>query len=996
MKTLILFLFCLPTGFSAFAQNHRIYVQANATGANTGASWADAFTGLQSACHTAIAGDTVWIAEGVYFPDTSGNRLVSFEPSSGVQLFGGFNGLETELSQRDWAAHTTVLSGDIGVAGDSTDNSLNVVYLFQPDSNTVLDGLIIRDGLANDFNSAYTSLDRAICGGGLYIMGDGSFAYPEIRNCTFEHNTAAQVGGGAAISGSNGGSVAPKWRHCVFNANHSLHNGGGLFRYGAALTERGVDLDGCIFTNNRADVKGGGLSSGDAPGKDSFNIVNCTFSHNYAGIAGGGIYFTLGRLAKNYCSLYNTNFFSNRSGQAAAVDFFTDNGTFQGAINIEKCTFKYNKGTQLIGGVSVNGPGIVYCDMPFSPNASFLIKGDLFEEDTTDNILIILAFSGNILMDSCIFRNNATNGILGTEETSGLTIQNSRFSGTDPYLNFRFANTPSAVFRNCLVETLAPDCSLQFDFLNVKTGFFENCTIINRIPNSDYLTMLGNAPKELFVRNTYIDTIQGGGPFFLYGTQCTTHLANCRLNGFDCANQFSNVFCEGDITTGGDPLFIDRVNHDYRLQPCSALVGAGSNAFVSASNVIDLNGAPRIQGGIVDIGAYETPAPNLTGAPIVNPACHGVANGSIGIQAQNGCGPYQTTWNSDTASGTQLANLQAGLYTLTITDARGSSFTTTVNIPEGSSLSLLPQGIPVMCGDSTGGSATAVVSGGPAPYTYQWQGSTDPVFHNLAPGDYPLTVTDALGCTATGAVSVTKTGNLKVGIHPMPISCHGDADGALTVTPLNGKPPYQWNWLNGPTGPTYAGLGPGTYNGTLTDAFGCKIVWEVPLTQPDSLYFEAIITPATDTMPGNGSIQLNPITGGTQPYFAHWSNGNPFLVAHKLKPGSYSVTLTDHNGCTKSATYTVPFTVGTNELQDAPVIEIYPNPADQNVHIRAEQAAGQFQVVVFNSLGQRILQTDYTEPDLTLRLAQWPPGIYGVYLWAEGMRSYAGKLIVQH
>jgi hypothetical protein len=332
---------------TAFCQNHRIYVNNATSGANTGQSWADAYTNLQSACQSALAGDTIWIAEGVYYPDSSGNRFKSFEPKSGVRIFGGFSGSETDLSQRNWMLHPTILSGDIGTVGDSLDNSFNVMYLFQPDSNTVLDGLIFRDGVANYESGANSDYSRFISGSGLYIMAEGGEAYPEIRNCQFLHNTALYHGGGILVNGENGGSVAPRFIKCLLDSNRAGYNGGGLGKLGASQVERGIDLDSCIFTNNRAGLRGGGWYYDDSDGKDTIDIQNCLFDGNYAGTAGGGAFFWLGRAGKSRLKIESTNFSTNKSIKGAALDLFTNFGTFDGKVEVDNCKFKNN---------SISGP----------------------------------------------------------------------------------------------------------------------------------------------------------------------------------------------------------------------------------------------------------------------------------------------------------------------------------------------------------------------------------------------------------------------------------------------------------------------------------------------------------------------------------------------------------------------------------------------------------------------------------------------------------------
>ncbi|MCK6691920.1 MAG: hypothetical protein L6Q97_07440, partial [Thermoanaerobaculia bacterium] len=214
------------------AQNNRYYVDAKAGGANNGLSWADAFTDLQTALQSAQAGDEVWVAAGTYRPTATTDRTVSFEPRSGVRLYGGFAGTENSPAQRDWTLHPSVLSGDIGVAGDSADNAYNVMYLHQPDSNTLVDGFTLRDGLANA--STGGAFDRGKCGAGLYIMGRDWEAYPTVRNCTLAHNTARNYGGGAMVNGTGDGSVAPRFVQCRFENNRSLNSGGGLAWLGSA------------------------------------------------------------------------------------------------------------------------------------------------------------------------------------------------------------------------------------------------------------------------------------------------------------------------------------------------------------------------------------------------------------------------------------------------------------------------------------------------------------------------------------------------------------------------------------------------------------------------------------------------------------------------------------------------------------------------------------------------------------------------------------------
>src|SRR5690606_25990173 len=102
----------------------------------------------QDALGIAQYGDEIWVAKGIYRP-TVFNRSISFEIGNGVSLYGGFSGIETSLDQRDWISNETVLSGDIGMLGDSTDNSYNIVYMEDVDTATVLDGFVVEKGNAS-------------------------------------------------------------------------------------------------------------------------------------------------------------------------------------------------------------------------------------------------------------------------------------------------------------------------------------------------------------------------------------------------------------------------------------------------------------------------------------------------------------------------------------------------------------------------------------------------------------------------------------------------------------------------------------------------------------------------------------------------------------------------------------------------------------------------------------------------------------------------------
>ena len=146
----------------------QVYVDIAATGANDGTSWADAYTDLQVALASTASGE-IWVAAGVYHPTTcspclDADRSIAFDLKDNVAVYGGFDGTESNISQRDFNANLTILSGDIGTAMDSTDNSYHVCRAVHVNSSCILDGVIVEQGNAD--NSS-VSTDNIFGGGNI-------------------------------------------------------------------------------------------------------------------------------------------------------------------------------------------------------------------------------------------------------------------------------------------------------------------------------------------------------------------------------------------------------------------------------------------------------------------------------------------------------------------------------------------------------------------------------------------------------------------------------------------------------------------------------------------------------------------------------------------------------------------------------------------------------------------------------------------------------------
>jgi len=246
--------FCLLMASQAYSQTI-IYVNQSAGGSNDGTSWTDAYTNLQDALTTASAGDELWVATGTYKPTSSTDRNVSFVLLQDLGLYGGFNGTETNREERNWRANETILSGDIGTVGDSTDNSYHVVL--GPNQGATLDGFTITRGNA-------IGASNEMGGGMLNTSG-----LIRVENCTFIHNHASQGGALENDHCPNANTIV----NCIFKDNTATLASGAISNHNTP-----AHIINCLFAGNSADDTFGAAvyNWGASPSK----IINCTFTEN--------------------------------------------------------------------------------------------------------------------------------------------------------------------------------------------------------------------------------------------------------------------------------------------------------------------------------------------------------------------------------------------------------------------------------------------------------------------------------------------------------------------------------------------------------------------------------------------------------------------------------------------------------------------------------------------------------------------------------------------
>jgi len=306
------------------------------------------------------------------------------------------------------------------------------------------------------------------------------------------------------------------------------------------------------------------------------------------------------------------------------------------------------------------------------------------------------------------------------------------------------------------------------------------------------------------------------------------------------------------------------------------------------------------------------PSPLAVNAVASDITCFGSNNGTISITPTGGTAPYNYVCMPGNQTAVPITNLGLGTYTVTVTDAKNCTLTTTHTINQPTQILTSFSIAPVSCFGKNDGIITSSTTGGVPPYTYSWNptGVTSPNISGLTAGTYTLTVTDKLGCAMSSSTLINEPAILTTTITATNETCNELNDGTAIVTVTGGTPNYTYTWApGGQKTASINNLVAGSYTVTVKDLKGCTSTPIVTITQPSVLTVSFInIINVSCNGGSNASVTANP-TGGTAPYTYLWTPGNSTSAILTGVPiGTYTVTVTDKNGCTvsKSVTLTEP------------------------------------------------------------------------------------------
>lgn len=426
------------------------------------------------------------------------------------------------------------------------------------------------------------------------------------------------------------------------------------------------------------------------------------------------------------------------------------------------------------------------------------------------------------------------------------------------------------------------------------------CTILWNDPSSSNTNTVTN-----LCAGTYGVTVTNNSGCISTATVTVSEPNELSAN-MTSTNVLCNGACNGTGTTtpsGGTAPY----TYQWGASAANQTTSTAFNLCPGSYSVIVTDAVGCSVSGNVNITEPSALAANTSFADL---SCNNACDGTGTAFPAGGVAPYSYLWDDPAAQSTQQATgLCAGNYNVTVFDANGCTFgPLSVNLSEPAPINFTMSNTALNCFGDCDGTATANVSGGTSPYSYQWDAGagnqTTATASNLCAGNYSVVITDVNGCPGgTGNILLNSPDSLSSNFTISATNCNASCDGSVISVISGGTLPYslQWNNPSNSATPNIFNLCPGSYDLDITDANGCNATFTATITNPTAI--TANVTAGNVTCNGacNGTINTNP-TGGTAPYTYLWNTGATTQNIGGLCPGVYSVTITDANGCTKTVT----------------------------------------------------------------------------------------------
>ncbi|MFN5369971.1 MAG: gliding motility-associated C-terminal domain-containing protein [Bacteroidia bacterium] len=387
--------------------------------------------------------------------------------------------------------------------------------------------------------------------------------------------------------------------------------------------------------------------------------------------------------------------------------------------------------------------------------------------------------------------------------------------------------------------------------------------------------------------------------------------ASITVSSSDVVAFTINPFCEGadsnfPVTAsgfegGGTYSFNPAVSDGASVNPVTGVISGAAGATTYTVQYTSPSGVCQASSN-TSVTTLDAPEISFS---IVNSTC-GNETGSVNATVTEGVSPYAFSW-SNGATVEDISGLEAGAYTLTVTDAQSCSVESTASVINENQPELVLSTVDATCG-SNNGSINLTINNGVGPFTILWApgGQSTEDISNLSAGTYSVSVTDeGTTCEVNGSATILFQGAPSATFVSENSLC-GQSVGSIDITVTGGTAPITHNWSNGATTEDLTNLIAGTYTDTITDANGCFTIVSVNILNENQFTLaSSVVNPTCGNLNG-GSIDLT-VSGGDAPFTFEWSPNSTSVTedVSGLPAGSYSVIVTDDAGCVDSLTSTL-------------------------------------------------------------------------------------------
>ncbi|MCU4163663.1 T9SS type A sorting domain-containing protein [Carboxylicivirga caseinilyticus] len=614
------------------------------------------YTNIQSAINAAQAGDEIWLAEGTYYVTEDNATSDQLLIQQSISIYGGFSGSETLKADRNWNLYPTIISGDIGVAGDLSDNTERLIRVeAAADDKVVIDGVI---------------LEKAFGSGGIVSMtGDVALVNVIVRD-----NHATSYDGGGVYNRYS----TLKLVNCLIYSNESNRWGAGVYQ---DLDQGSTTLINCTVVNNHSNDTGGGLfghsvgnlkvynsivwgNTANVTGDNTYNVSQVEYSCLEDAINGTGNINDNPLFVDESANNYNLTGASPAIG-AASNDLISEtkdlNCHARVIATVDMGAMEYIPQAGVIyvkpgsGSPAWSGQSVVYTDLQSAISAAqagdeiWLAEGTYYVTEgtaTSDQLLIqqsISIYGGFSGLETSVTERNFN--LNPTIISGDIGVADDLSDNTERLIRVEAASDDKVVIDGVILEkayggggivSMTGDVALvnvivrdnhatSYDGGGVYNRYsalhLVNCLIYNNVSNrwgAGVYQDLDQGSTTLInctvVNNHSNDT--GGGLFGhsvgnlkVYNSIVWGNTANVTGNNTYNVNQVEYSCLEDAISGAGNindnPLFVDATGLDFHQTNASPCIDAASNSSI-ANYSLDLDFSERIKNNVVDMGVYET------------------------------------------------------------------------------------------------------------------------------------------------------------------------------------------------------------------------------------------------------------------------------------------------------------------------------------------------------------------------------------------------------